>query len=110
MRKVVAMGRRMPCIELVRHRLDRNDADLVRAQMVVDRAADHLGHGLAGQIDMRDLRQRVDAGIGSPGAEHPHAGAAEIMDRGFQRLLHREPLAWRCQPTRPAPQYSIVSL
>ena len=65
---VMPPPRRQPRVEAGRHRLDREDADSVRAQMVVDCAADRLGIGLTGEIDMRDLGQRVHPGIGAAGA------------------------------------------
>ena len=92
-------------------RLDREDADRVRPQMMVERAADLVGRRGARQIDMRDLRQRVHAGIGAPGAEHGDgsrrkSGATAVSSASWID----SPFGWRCQPTKPAPQYSIVSL
>ena len=50
------------------------------------------GVGLARQIEMRDLRQRVDPGIGAAGAVDGDALAAEALDGGFQDFLHRKPV------------------
>ena len=41
-----------------------------------------------GMIDMRDLRQRMHAGIGAARAVHAHRLAADRLDRGLQRALH----------------------
>ena len=41
---------------------------------------------------MGDLAQRMDAGIGAAGAMDRHGLAAKLRDRGFDRLLHRQPL------------------
>ena len=41
---------------------------------------------------MGDLAQRMDAGIGAAGAMDRHGLAAKLRDRGFERLLHRQPL------------------
>ena len=41
---------------------------------------------------MRDLGQRMHPGIGAPGAEHGDASRRRTGDRGFQRLLDRQPV------------------
>ena len=62
----------------------------MRPQMVVDGAADHFGIGLAREIDMRDLRQRMHPGIGASGAEYGRPVAGKPLKGGLERLLHRE--------------------
>ena len=57
--------------------------------MGVERIAHRVGIELAGEIDMRDLTQRMHAGIGAPGALHVHLLAAERRDRRGERPLHR---------------------
>ncbi len=41
---------------------------------------------------MRHLRQGMDPGVGATGPMDDHHLAAEIRDRGFERLLHRQSL------------------
>ena len=48
---------------------------------------------LARQIDMRDLRQRMDAGIGAPGAMHRDASRRRTASTASSSAcLHREPV------------------
>ena len=59
-------------------------------QVVVQRLLDPEGLGLARDVDMRDLGQRVDARIGPPGGVGNDLLAAELLDRLFDALLDRE--------------------
>ena len=61
----------------------------MRPQMRVERVADGVGLALAGQIEMRDLAERVDAGVGAAGALHHDLLAGERLDRRHDRALHR---------------------
>src|SRR5208282_3238370 len=61
--------------------------------MLVEGAADGLGVRFSRQIQMRDLRQRMDPGIGAAGAMHGDALAAEALGGGFQDFLHRKPVS-----------------
>ena len=77
----------MPGVETPRHRDHVEDVD-VGGQFVVDPAADLLGGGGAHQIDVRHLRQRVDAGVGAAGALSLHQHLAERrLDRPFELAL-----------------------
>jgi len=82
----------------------------VRLDMLIERVADRVGRIGARQVEMSGLGQGMDARIGAAGAMHPDRLAAEAERRLFDDLLHREPVFWRCQPTRPVPSYSSVSL
>ena len=53
----------------------------MRPQMRVERVADGVGLALARQIEMRDLAERVHAGVGAAGALHHDLLAAERLDR-----------------------------
>src|SRR4051812_8347359 len=55
-------------------------------------------------IAMRDLSQRVHAGIGAPRAVDANLLAADRLDRGFQRALHR----WRIVLDLPARERRAV--
>ena len=57
--------------------------------MGVERVAHGIGRPVAGEIDMGDLAERMDAGIGAPGALDRDRLAGEGGDRLLDRLLHR---------------------
>ena len=57
--------------------------------MRVEPVAKTAGHEMFGNIAMRDLPQRMHAGVGAAGAMNPHRLAADRLDRVFQRALHR---------------------
>ena len=59
-------------------------------QMVVQRLADAERFGVARDVEMDDLRQRMDAGIGPAGGEGDDLLAAEFLDCFFQALLDRQ--------------------
>ena len=54
--------------KVVRHLLGRDDRHRMRPQMRVERVAHRVGVPVLAQIDMRDLPERVHAGIGAAGA------------------------------------------
>ncbi len=56
--------------------------------MRIERVAQPAGRKIAGQIEMRDLRQRMHAGIGAAGALHAHGLADGRLDRRLERALH----------------------
>ena len=62
------------------------------------------------KIDMRDLAQRMDAGIGPAGAVHEHHLAAERETAASSAPCTVGPFCWICQPTNGLPSYSMVSL
>ncbi len=66
--------------------------DRMRPQMVVERIAQGIERHLAPEVEMRDLAQRMHAGIGPAGGLYRHRFAAERVDRLLQRLLHRRPV------------------
>src|ERR1700675_356127 len=61
----------------------------MRPQMRVEAVAKPPRHEMLGDIAMRDLRQRVHAGIRTSRAMDANRLAADRLDRGFQRALHR---------------------
>src|ERR1700678_756533 len=60
----------------------------MRPQMRIQAVAKSSGHKMLGNIAMRDLRQRVHAGVGAARAMNANMLAANRLDRGFQRALH----------------------
>ena len=61
----------------------------MRPQMRIQAVAKSSRHKMLGNIAMRDLRQRMHAGIGAARAMDANLLAADRLDRGFQRALHR---------------------
>src|ERR1700716_2183442 len=61
----------------------------MRPQMRVQSVAKAALHKMFYNIAMRDLRQRMHPGIGTPRAMDANRLAADRLDRGFQRALHR---------------------
>ena len=78
--------------------------------MRVQPVAKPARHEMPGNIAMRDLAQRMHAGIGAAGAVDAHLFAADRLDRGLQRALHRGAVVLICQPENGAPSYSMMSL
>src|ERR1700716_867112 len=74
----------------------------MRPQMRIEAVTKPPRHKMFGNIAMRDLCQRVHAGIGAAGAVNANMLAADRLDRVFQRALHRGaivldlPAAERC--------------
>ena len=87
--EVVALHRREAGVEVVRHRLGREHRDRRRAEMGVDGVAHRVGGPVAAEVEMGDLAEGVDAGVGAPGALDHHRLAGEGADRLFEGLLHR---------------------
>src|SRR5437899_1476353 len=58
-------------------------------QMRVERVAHAVLIPGPGEIDVRNLTQRMHPGIGAARALHAHLLATECLDRGHQRALHR---------------------
>ena len=59
------------------------------SRLAVEGVGDGLRVGILVEIEMCHLAECVDAGIGAPGAEHPHPLTREPLDRGLDRLLDR---------------------
>ncbi len=57
--------------------------------MRVQPVAKAARHEMFGNIAMRHLRQRMHAGVGAARAMNANLLAADRLDRGFQRALHR---------------------
>ena len=57
--------------------------------MRVQPVAESSRHEMFGNVAMRDLRQRMHAGIGAAGAVNADLFAADRLDRVLQRALHR---------------------
>ena len=95
-------------MEILAHYLGRKHRDRVGLHVEIDGVAHHLGRGRrrARQIDVRDLAERMHAGIGAPGHVARHPLAAETEDRGLEHLLQREAV----QLALPADEAAAVVL
>src|ERR1700704_738419 len=80
---------RKPRLEGIWHDPGTEHADRMRPQMRVQAVAKASRHKMFRDIAMRDLPQRVHAGVGAAGAVNANVLAADRLDRGFQRALHR---------------------
>ena len=58
--------------------------------MVIERLADAERVPCAAQVEMHDLPERMDAGIGAAGRLGHHPLAGEALDRLLEHLLHRK--------------------
>src|SRR6476661_10644100 len=58
-------------------------------QMRIEAIAQPARHERLGNIAMRDLRERMHAGVGAAGAINANLLAANRLDRVLQRALHR---------------------
>src|SRR6516162_3889728 len=92
-----------PRIEIVAHPLDRDDRNGRRLYVMIERALDLIGRRRARQIEMRRLAERVDAGIGAPGAVNAHHRAAELLDRALENLLHGKAIRLALPADEPGP-------
>ena len=109
--EIVALDRREARIEIRRAAFRGEHRDRLRPQMEIDRVAHIVGIPLLGEIDMRDLTERVHAGIGASGAEDGDALAGKSRDRRRSSTPCTEtPLSCICQPINGVPSYSMVSL
>src|SRR5208283_621811 len=79
-------------LELVRDRACRKHGDRVRPEMRIDRVPQAIDPPLSREIDMRDLSQRMDAGIRAPGAVHDALVAVDRRDRLLEPLLNGDPI------------------
>src|SRR5258705_12792535 len=61
----------------------------MRPQMRVQAVAKTARHEMLRNIAMRDLPQRMHAGVGASRAVDTNLLAADRLDRGFQRALYR---------------------
>src|SRR5664279_174553 len=61
----------------------------MRPQMRIQAVAEAARHKMFGNVAMRDLAQRMHAGVGAACAMNANVLAADRLDRGFQRALHR---------------------
>src|ERR1035437_6637782 len=61
----------------------------MRPQMRIQAVALPARHKMSGNVAMRDLAQRMHAGVGAACAMNANVLAADRLDRGFQRALHR---------------------
>ena len=59
-------------------------------EVKIDRRTHGSGWPVSYQIEMGDLSQRVDAGVGAPGAVYGHAFTRQAIDRLGQAPLHRD--------------------
>ena len=85
-------------LEIIGHDVGAEHADRMRAQMRIQAVAKPARRKRLRDVAMRDLAQRMHAGIGAARAMHAHVLAADRLDRRFQRALHRGALSCNCQP------------
>ena len=76
------------------------------AEVEVERAGEALGQPGAAEVEMGDLAQGVDAGVGAAGGDHGDRLAGAGQHGGFDRRLDGRPSPWRCQPWNGVPSYS----
>ena len=81
--------RRETRVEIVGDALGREHRDRMRPQMRVERIAHGVGVPVLGEIDMRDLAERMDAGIGAARAADGDLLAGEAPDGRLERALDR---------------------
>ena len=109
--EIMALLRREARVEVVRHLLGRDHRDRMRTQMRVDGIAHRVGVPVLGEIDMRDLAERMHAGVGAPGAvRRSRPRRRTPRPRSASTPCTDGPLSWICQPTNGVPSYSMVSL
>jgi len=68
-------------VEAVRHPIGRQDVD-VGGELVVDAAPQLFGRNVRADIEMRDLRERVYAGVGAAGPVQLEVAAARHRSHG----------------------------
>src|SRR5260221_12209043 len=61
----------------------------MRPQMRIQAIAKASRNEMFRNVAMRDLRQRMHAGVGAAGTVNANRLAADRLDRGLQRALHR---------------------
>src|ERR1035437_5238397 len=61
----------------------------MRPQMRIQAVAEAARHKMSGNVAMRDLAQRMHTGVGAARTMNANVLAADRLDRGFQRALHR---------------------
>ncbi len=86
--EVVAPDRRETGIEIIADGFGREDGDGLAPQMGVEGVAHRVGRPVADKVDMGDLTEGMDAGVGAPGALDHDRLAAKGGDRLFDRLLY----------------------
>ena len=65
-----------------------DDGDRVGLEMEVERRAHRVGRPVADQLEVRDLAQRMHAGIRAAGAAHRHGLARQLVDGLGEAALH----------------------
>jgi hypothetical protein len=75
-------------VEIFGDLLRRQHGNRPRAQVEIDRIAHGVTVPLLGEVDMRHLAERMDAGVGAPGTGNRDALAGEGRDRLGEHTLH----------------------
>ena len=86
--EIMSLPCRHPRIEIIAYALRCQHRDRMRAQMRIQPVADGVGLDDFPQIEMRDLPERMHAGVGAAGALDRHIFAGELPDRDFDFALH----------------------
>ncbi len=103
---IVPADRRMARVESVGDRLGKEDRHRLWPKMRVEPVAQLVARPFALKIEMRDLAERVHAGVGAPGAAERRRFAGQTVERLLDRLLHRAPV----RLALPADERSAVIL
>ena len=93
--EIMALDGREARIEIRRDLFGREHRDRLRAQVKIDRIAHRVVIPIFGEIDMRDLAERMHAGVGAPGTGNNDALAGEGRDRVGEHALHRNAVVLR---------------
>src|SRR5690348_7203827 len=76
-------------LECIRHDVGRQHANRMRPQMGVKAVAKPARHEMLCDVAMRDLSQRMNTGIGAPGAMDADLLTADRLDRLLKGALNR---------------------
>src|SRR5579863_2755172 len=86
---IVALPGGKPSLEIVRDNVGAQNADRMWSQVCIQPVAKAPRHKVLGNVAMRDLPERMDAGVGAARSMHAYLFATDRLDRGLQRALHR---------------------
>ena len=108
--EIAPPGAREARMPVVGDRLDLEHRHRVGPHQRVEPLAQPVRGQRLGDIDMRRHRQRMDPGVGPPGAmdRRPPRRSSGRSPRSSAACTDR-PIACRCQPTNGPPSYSTVS-
>ena len=88
--EIVAGARAVARVEIGAHALGADNRHGMGMKQRVEPLAEPERRPVALKVDMRDLAQRMHAGVRAPGAMGGHARAGHREDGAFQSFLNRE--------------------